>query len=293
MFMDDNKNKWSIREMASILGVSEQGYYKWLKRKDKPYKHEQLLAIILKIRAEDVENENYGVERLYLKLQNDYYYTGSIRTIYRICKKHGLLIKPKRKPNGLTKADKKAQKSENIIKQDFTAEKPNEKWLSDITEIPCVDGKLYLSAVLDCFDGAIVGISMDDNMRKELCIKSFENACNKYNASNMIFHSDRGSQFTSEAFREALKMKNAIQSMSGTGRCYDNARMESFFATLKKEKLYKIKTEELSIETVKTIVFRYIEIYYNRKRIYTANENGCPPLVYRARFNSNTIQMAS
>jgi len=284
MFMKLFQHKWSIKEMAIVLGVSQQGYYKWLKREISPYKHEVLLANILEIRAKFQENENYGVKRLYLELKRKYEYKGSLRTIYRVCKENNLLIKKKRKPNAITKADKEAQKSENIISQDFTAEEPNQKWLSDITEVPCADGKLYVSAILDCYDGAIVGLSMDDNMRKELCISTFENACKRYSASGMIFHSDRGSQYTSIAFREKLTKYGAIQSMSGTGRCYDNARMESFFATLKKEKLYKIKTELLSKETVKTIIFRYIEIYYNRYRIYTTNKNGYPPLVYRAMY---------
>lgn len=273
--------------MAIILSVSQQGYYKWLHRALTPYKHEDLLAMILKIRAEYQENENYGIGRIFLELQQKYEYTGSLRTIYRVCKDNNLLIKRKRNPNGITKADKEAQKSENIIKQDFTAETPNTKWLSDVTEVSCSDGKLYVSAVFDCYDGAIVGLSMDDNMRKELCISSFESACKRYNAYGMIFHSDRGSQYTSGLFRESLGKNGAIQSMSGTGRCYDNARMESFFATLKKEKLYKIKTELLSMETVKTIIFRYIEVYYNRNRIYTTNERGYPPLVYRNMYYKN------
>lgn len=273
--------------MAIILNVSEQGYYKWLKKEDKPYKHEALLAMILEIRAKFEENENYGTKRLFLELQHNYGYTGGLSTVYRVCKENNLLIEQKRKPNGITQSDLESQKSENIIQQDFTAEEPNQKWLSDITEVPCADGKLYVSAILDCYDGAIVGLSMDDNMRKELCISCFENACNRYNASGMIFHSDRGSQYTSNRFRDSLEKYSAIQSMSCTGRCYDNARMESFFATLKKEKLYKIKTEKLSMETVKSIIFRYIEIYYNRNRIYTSNEKGYPPLVYRNVYYQN------
>ena len=118
-------------------------------------------------------------------------------------------------------------------------------------------------------------------MRKEICIEAFENACRRTGARGMILHSDRGSQYTSRAFRDSLAKHGAIQSMSGTGRCYDNARMESFFATLKKEKLYRIHTERLSKAEVKTIIFRYIMIYYNRQRIYTSNPGGMPPSVYR------------
>ena len=137
---------------------------------------------------------------------------------------------------------------------------------------------------MDCCGGEIVGLAMDDNMRKELCIQAFESACQSRNARNMIFHSDRGSQFTSYAFRESLTNYGAIQSMSGTGRCYDNARMESFFATLKKEKLYRLRTERYPISYVKTVIFRYVMIYYNRQRIYTANPGGWPPTVFREQW---------
>ncbi|GHS92191.1 hypothetical protein AGMMS49957_18910 [Synergistales bacterium] len=142
--------------------------------------------------------------------------------------------------------------------------------------------ELYLSVVLDCYDGKIFGFDMGGNMRAELCRKAFENACMKESGHGMIFHSDRGSQFTSEEFRDALSLYGAIQSMSGTGRCYDNARMESFFATLKKEKLYKMKTSEIRMDDLKSVIFRYI-CYHNLRRIYSAN-GGYPPEVYRQEY---------
>lgn len=192
-----------------------------------------------------------------------------------------LLYKIKRHPNGITKEDTTAQKAENLLARDFTADAPNRKWLADITEISCRNGKLYVAPILDCFDGQIVGLAMDDNMRAELCIRAFENACKHSGAHGMILHSDRGSQFTSVAFRQSLARHSAIQSMSGTGRCYDNARMESFFATLKKEKPYRINTKKLSMEQVKSVIFRYIMVYYNRQHIYTSNPGGWLPAVYR------------
>jgi transposase InsO family protein len=279
--------KYSITEKCRGLYVTKQGYYQWLRGKEKPYKYAGLLAMILKVLAEDAENRgNYGARRIFLRLkQTEYDYAGSYSTVYRVMKSNGLLQKKRRNPNSLTKEDKAAQKSENLIKQDFHATEPNRKWLSDITEVVTADGKLYISPILDCFDGEIVGLAMDDNMRKELCIEAFEQACRRHNANGMIFHTDRGSQYTSHKFREALESRRAVQSMSGTGRCYDNARMESFFATLKKEKLYKIKTEYMPMEAVKSIIFRWIFSYYNRKRIYTSNEGGYPPSVKRRMYD--------
>lgn len=122
---------------------------------------------------------------------------------------------------------------------------PNEKWLTDIMQVPCADGKLYIAAVLDCYNGEIVGLAMDDNMKKELCIHAFESACRSRGVCGMILHSDRGSQFTSADFKKSLARYGAVQSMSGTGRCYHNVRMKSFFATLKKEKLYQLQTGKM------------------------------------------------
>jgi len=274
--------------MCEVLAVSESGYYRSLKPTPKQERQQRLLVKIKDIIGEHEDNRNYGVQRILLAL-SQIEITTSYSTVYRIMKKHGLLKKAKRHPNGITREDAAAQKSENLIQRDFKSSAPNQKWLSDITEVPCSDGKLYLSAVLDCFNGEIVGFAMDDNMRKELCIKAFENACRARNARGMIYHSDRGSQFTSHAFRKSLAKRDAIQSMSGTGRCYDNARMESFFATLKKEKLYKIHTERYPMASIKSIIFRYITVYYNRRRIYTSNPGGWPPVIYRERMLSQAV----
>ncbi|MCL1803193.1 MAG: IS3 family transposase [Eubacteriaceae bacterium] len=279
--MHANRSQYSLQLMCRELGVSRQGYNKWLKGQGKPGRHEALLALIMDVLNEDIENKaNYGAKRIYLALANNGW-EGSYSTVCRVCRKYGLTQPKKKKAHGITAADAKAQKSENLIAQDFRAEEPNAKWLSDITEVQCSDGKLYASVVLDCFDGAIVGLAMEGNMRKELCISAFEQACQRYSAHGMVFHSDRGSQCTSGDFRACLAQHGAIQSMSGTGRCFDNARAESFFATLKKEKLYQINTASLPMETVKSIIWRYIEIYYNKKRVYTTNA-GYPPLVFRS-----------
>lgn len=275
--------------MCENLGVSESGYYKSLKPKEKRVRREQLLVKIRKIISRIPDNENYGAKRVHMALIQEGEET-SYPTVYRIMKANGLIHKKKRHPNGITKEDKAAQKAENLIARDFTADRPNEKWLTDITEIPCSDGKLYLAAILDCFDAKIVGIAMDDNMRKELCISALDNACNLTEARNMLVHSDRGAQYTSHDFKDALKEKGAVQSMSGTGKCYDNARMESFFATLKKEKLYKFDTRKWRMRDIKTIIFRYIFVYYNRQRIHTANPGGWPPdTIRRAYFEGRAL----
>lgn len=272
--------------MCKVLGVTESGYYKSIRNRKTLSRREQRWADVLKniyaLLREDEENANYGMRRIYLGLKNRYGYTGGYRTIVRICHENGLVIKQKRHPNGITKADAEAQKAENRINQDFTASKPNEKWLTDITEIPCSNGRLYFAPVFDCYDGSIVGYHMDTNRQAELCVTAFGNACRKTGASGMILHSDRGSQYTSGIFRETLRKHGAIQSMSGTGRCYDNARMESFFATLKKEKLYRMDTTKMTVAEVRSVIYRYIN-YYNLRRIYTTN-GGLAPMEKRRRY---------
>ena len=205
----------------------------------------------------------------------------SLRTVYRTMSEAGLIHRHRR-PNGITKADTATQDKENLIKRNFTADAPLKKLLTDITEVQCADGKLYVSPILDCFNGEIVALEMRDNMKKELCIDTIKQLREKYGRlEGAIHHSDRGCQYTSYGFRSELVTAGLIQSLSGTAHCYDNARMESFFATLKKEKLYQIPTYKMKREEVKTIIFRYIFGYYNTQRINSFNEGGLPPVALR------------
>ena len=138
------------------------------------------------------------------------------------------------------------------MKGDFSADAPNKKWLTDITQSLCKDGKLYIASIMDCFGGEIIALAMDDNIKKELCIKTLMEVYElRKPGDGVINHSDSGSQYTSKAYKIELARHHALQSMSGVGKCYDNARMESFFATLKKEKLYRIDTTNLKMEEVK------------------------------------------
>ena len=277
----DNKDKYYVKAMCRILHISESGYYRWLKNRNKPSARKLLSVEIQKILAEYPDNDNYGVMRIKLALEQKGIRV-SRRTVYRTMSEMGILHR-RRTPRGITKTTTEIQDRENLIKRNFKAEKPLQKLLSDITEIQCSDGKLYVSAVLDCYNGEILSIAMDNNMKKELCIRTVKELEGQYGKRlcGAVFHSDRGSQYTSEAFRCTLKEAGLIQSLSGTGHCFDNARMESFFATLKKEKIYRISAYKLTREQVKSIVFRYIFLYYNRIRVSLVNPGGLSPVAYR------------
>ncbi len=268
--------------MCRVLKISESGYYRWLKNRAKPTARELLSVEIKTILDEHPDNDNYGIKRMNTALEQKGIHV-SLRTVYRTMSEMGILHR-RRTPRGITKATTEIQDRENLIKRDFKAGKPLQKLLSDITEIQCYDGKLYLSAVLDCYNGEILSAAMDSNMKKELCIrtvKELELQYGKKKLNGAIFHSDRGSQYTSEAFKLALKDAGLVQSLSGTGHCFDNARMESFFATLKKEKIYRISAYKMTRDQVKSIVFRYIFVYYNRIRISSVNPGGMSPVAYR------------
>ena len=223
------EKQFSIRAMCRVLKISESGYYCSLYHTRTPRPWQLLLVKIRENLAEHPDNSNYGIKRMRLALeQKDIIESRS--TVRRAMKKGGFLKNSPRRPAGLTKADADAQKAENLIRRNFTADAPNRKWLTDIMQIPCRDGKLYIAPVLDCYNGEIVGLAMDDNMKKELCIRAFESACKSQFAGSMILHSDRDNQFN------ALARHGAVQSMSGTGRCYDNARMEKLLRHAEKGK---------------------------------------------------------
>lgn len=266
--------------MCCVLNVSEAGYYKYIKNLDKPDKDTVLSAAIMEIIDESSFNDNYGVPRMKTALLNKGLKAGT-RRLTRLMRALGLIHERKRRPKGLTKATTEVQEQENLIKQDFTADKPFTKLLTDISQIQCADGKLYISPILDCFGGEILALQMRNNMKKELCIDTIEAAARRYPIRGAILHSDRGSQYTSDEFKKTLRSNGVTQSLSGVDHCYDNARMESFFATLKKELLYRIPTHTMKRSKVETIIFRYVFTYYNTIRINTSNPGGLPPAAYR------------
>ena len=277
--------------MCDVLNVSETGYYRFKRNLGRPDKDAVLSAVMQDVLDEHPFNDNYGVDRMQIALMHRGYTVGK-RRISRIMKENGWLHERKRRPKGLTRATTEIQEKENLIKQDFTSDQPYQKLLTDISQISCRDGKLYISPIMDCFNGEIISLVMRSNMRKELCIDTFNAAAKRFPINGAILHSDRGSQYTSEAFRKTLSNAGVLQSLSGVNHCFDNARMESFFATLKKELLYRIPTYKMKMDEVKVIIFRYVFVYYNRIRIYTSNPDGLPPAAYRRHLEQPLAEAA-
>ena len=286
---DGGRKKGKLSLYCRVLEVSRQGFYQYLARRGRPWKYQGLAEAMRAILDEDICNDTYGRKRMYQALllkQPKGVVIPSERTVYRVMKEIGLDHRPKRKPNGITKADREARKSDDLLKRDFYAEKPLEKCVTDITELKAKDGKLYVSAIFDCFDLTVLGLAMDDNMRAELCVRTLNNAVTAYPLlRGAIVHSDRGSQYTSGAYRAAVERHAVRQSMnSDGGRCHDNARCESMWARMKSELFYgRFDPESLTVEELKTMIWRYFMSYWNRRRVSSAN-GGLPPLVRRMRY---------
>ena len=263
----------------------------------KKVKDQDLADAMREINAEDTCNDTYGRIRMYQALQlkqPEGVHIPSERTVYRVMEEIGLSHRPKRKPNGITKADKEARKSDDLVKRDFTADQPLTKCVTDITEIKAKDGKLYVSGIFDCFDSAVLGLAMETNMKATLCQHTVENAYMAYpEIRGAILHSDRGTQYTSELYRTTLAKYGIVQSMnSAGGRCHDNAKCESMWARLKSELLYdRVNTEDLTVEELKVMIWRYFISYWNNRRICTAN-GGLSPMIKRHRYY-DSLQLAA
>ena len=286
---EDGVIKGNISFYCRMLKVTRQGFYKYLADKDRPWKYQDLADAMRVIASEDECNDTYGRIRMYqallLKKPEGIRIPGE-RTVYRVMKEIGLSHRPKRKPNGITKADREARKSDDLLKRDFSSQEPLKKCVTDITEIKAKDGKLYVSAIFDCFDAAVLGLAMDTSMKAALCERTLDNAVRAYpGLQGAMIHSDRGAQYTSETYRRAVAKYGIRQSMnSAGGRCHDNARCESMWARMKEELLYgRHDTEKMTVEEVETLIFRYFIGYWNNRRICSANE-GLPPMVKRQRY---------
>ena len=286
---NDGQNTGKIAFYCKSLHVSRQGFYKYLKAQTRPWKYQDLADAMLEILAEDECNDTYGRIRMYQALrlkQPQGVQIPSERTVYRSMEELGISHTPRRKPNGITRADKETRKSDDLLRRNFDADKPLTKCVTDITEVKAKDGKLYVSAVFDCYDSCVLGLAMDTNMRASLCVQTLKNAHDAcHDLRGVIIHSDRGAQYTSQEYRAAVSRYGILQSMnSAGGRCHDNARCESMWARMKDELLYgRYNTEKMTFDELKTLIWRFFIGYWNNRRICSRN-GGLPPMVKRQRY---------
>lgn len=257
-----------MRRMCQVLQVSPSGYYDWLKRapSQRQQANEQLLKAIQREYA--ASRQTYGSPRIHAVLQQQGAHVGRKR-VARLMQEAGLVGKgPRRQRPGTTQREPGALPAPNLLAQDFTACRPDEKWLGDITFIETLEGWLYLALVLDLFSRAIVGWALADHLRATLVEQALQMALGRrFPEGNLLHHSDQGSQYTSERVQTLLAAHHIQVSMSGVGNCYDNAPLESFIGTLKTE----CATEPFATRLVaRQAIFEYIEVWYNRQRLHSS-----------------------
>lgn len=252
------------------MKVSRSGYYEWLERPEpeRLKKDKALIAVIKPIFKEG--RSTYGTRRIKKKLsqQNS---VVSRRRIGRLMECAGLVCKTKRPFKATTNSKHDKLISSNLLERQFNVTKQNRYWVGDITYIPTQEGWLYLAVVIDLYSRQVVGWSMSDRMKAQLVNDALLMAVWKRKpAKGLIWHTDRGSQYASDSHRKIIKEHHILQSMSRKGDCWDNAVSESFFHTLKTE-----CTHHLNFTTraeAKHAIFEYIEVFYNRIRIHSAND---------------------
>lgn len=262
--IDRHRRLYPVGMMCWALRVSRSGYYAWRVRpeSDRDKRDRELTRMIRRIHTQS--KGTYGSPRVCAELKSEGLHYGRHK-VARLMRMAGLKGCPKRRYKVTTQSDPSHPVAENLIKQDFTAESADRRWASDITYISTQQGWLYLAVVMDLYSRRIVGWSMDRWNSRHWVVGALSMALGRRNPeADLIHHSDRGAQYTSDDFRDELD-RNGIQcSMSARGNCYDNSVVESFFGLLKRECVNRIRFR--TRDEARAVVFEYIECFYNRKR---------------------------
>lgn len=267
-FITENLREYPKGICCRILAVSRSGYYHWQRRRIVQRKLAETKLLLQLKKHYQLSRGRYGLLRLTSAIRKEGMLVNKKR-VYRLMKKYGIFSKTKKKFKVTTKQKDKDSFSANLVNGRFEANGINQIWTSDITYIWTNEGWLYLAVVLDVYNREIIGWSLNQRCSADLVLNAFSMAINNRKPEpGIIFHSDRGSQYTSARFRNTLAHYGFIQSMSGKGNCYDNSITESFFSTLKKEVVYLTNFETKEQAAVE--IFEFIEIFYNRKRLHSA-----------------------
>ena len=269
-WIKDQRDSFPVRTMCRILRVSRSGFYKWLGSKPSPraQRSETIKAAVRKV-YEDSKGV-YGSYKISHQLISDEQLESACRnTVAKAMQEMGLKSRVSKafKP-ATTVRDPDSRPAPNVLGQDFRATGPNQKWAADITYLPTLAGWVYLAVVIDLFSRKVVGWSMSDRLTTPLVTDAMKSAIEtrRPQTATLIHHSDRGCQYTSDAFQELLSTMGITCSMSRTGCCYDNAVAERFFWSLKHE---WTKFESFAdLQEARWSVFKYIETFYNSERIH-------------------------
>lgn len=267
-----DQSDWTIDAMCNTLEVSRSGYYAWIDRA--PSKQAQRKAELLDAaRAEyELGRGNYGSPRVHKALLEKGINV-CVNTVAKLMKEAGIAAKCCWRFRVQTTDSKHDYRpADNLIDQNFAADAPDQKWLCDITYVQTGEGTLYLASVLDVYSRKIVGWQIADHLRAELCLDALSMAIrSRMPGAALIHHSDRGVQYACDAYQQLLKENEIVCSMSRRGNCYDNAMMESFHSSYKRELVYQQSGEQFATkDQARRMTFEYIEVFYNRQRRHSA-----------------------
>ena len=268
--------------MCRVLGVSPSGYYAWRHRNPSAHARKDT-ELCEKIRSyHQASRGTYGAPRIHADLAAEGTRVGRKR-VARLMRVAGLQGVSRRKGPQTTVRDIQSRPASDLVNRDFTAVAPNRLWVADITYVSTLVGFLYLAVVLDVFSRRIVGWSMAPHMRTELVLDALDMACHQRRPTEVIHHSDQGSQYTSVTFGHRCYQAHIHVSMGSVGDCYDNAMCESFFATLECELLDRCRFR--SHAEARMEIFSFIEGWYNRRRRHSSLDY-LSPMAYEERYNT-------
>jgi len=276
-FIEQHREEWPIAVMCRVLEVSRSGFYAWKKRPEsaRSQRQQELVSEMQVIHA-DRDMKNYGSPRMRDELVSRGHVV-SENTVARLMRERGLRAAGSRKFRVTTDSKHSLPVAKNVLNREFEPGSADRVWLSDITYIWTREGWLYLACVLDAYSRKVVGWSMSERMTKELVLDALRMALGRRRLDGevkLLHHSDRGSQYASAAYQELLREEQISCSMSRKGNCWDNAPMESFFASLKKERIHQ--EDYATRAAARASVFDYIERFYNRLRRHSALGNLSP-----------------
>ncbi len=266
-FIQAEEARWSVRSMCSVLGVSRSAYYDWLSH-DSHHGTDADAVLAVHIKAiHRRSRRTYGSPRVHAELVAEGHRVGRNR-VARLMRELGLSGIPRRRFKGTTtRSDHEDPVADNLLDRDFSADRPNQAWVGDITYLRTSAGWVYLAVLIDLFSRKVVGWAMADHMRTELCLAALHQAvASRQPGPGLVHHTDRGCQYTSRAYQAALGSRGITPSMSRKGNCWDNAVSESFFGTLEQELVRENDGDWNDLDEARAAVSNYIHSFYNSMR---------------------------
>ncbi|MFW4254286.1 IS3 family transposase [Salmonella enterica] len=270
VFIENHQAEFNIKAMCRVLQIARSGWYVWHQRRHQINRRQRFRLVCDNVVREAFSDakQRYGAPRLTDELRAQGYQF-NVKTVAASLRRQGLRAKASRRFRPVSYRKHDLPVSENLLKQDFYASGPNQKWVGDITYLRTGEGWLYLAVVIDLWSRSVIGWSMSSRMTAQLACDALQMALWRRKCpENVIVHTDRGGQYCSTDYQSLLKRHNLRGSMSARGCCYDNACAESFFHTLRVECIHG--EDFVSREIMRTAVFNYSECDYNRWRRHSA-----------------------